>query len=222
MPSYRGNTGRAEVIVQGVGPGIFPGDDLRVELTAGAGANIVVRGQGATKLYPAPDAAGGAISRTTLRVATGGTLVYLPGELIPFRRAVYRGETAVEVAAGGQLALGEILTQGRVAMGERDAYTRLELRLRAEVGGRVVLLERGVLEPALRPLSAPGRHGGFGCVGSLYLFGDGWRTPDADTGIGPVRWGAGGGEGYVLVRLFGPTAQAVRRAIGEMLGAVTG
>lgn len=217
MPSYREGTGRAEVIVQGVGPGVFPGDDLRIELTVEAGADLVVRGQGATKVYPTRYGASGAVSRTTLRVAGRGRLVYLPGEVIPFREAVYRQETTIEVAAGGRAALGEILTPGRVAMGERDAFSRLEMRLRAEVGGRLVLVERGVLEPGLRPLTSPGRHGGFGCVGSVYLVGDGWRLPDADTGMGPVRWGAGGGEGYAVIRLFGPTAQAVRAAMGEML-----
>ena len=77
----------------------------------------------------------------------GGRLVYLPGELIPFQRAVYRQETVVEVVDGGSVAMGEILTPGRVAMGERDRYTRLEFRLRASVEGKVVLIERGVLEP---------------------------------------------------------------------------
>jgi hypothetical protein len=93
----------------------------------------------------------------------------------------------------------------------------LEIRLRASVGGRVVLEERGVLEPGKKALDSPGRHGGFACAGSLYLFGGDWRTPDADSGIGPVRWGAGGGEGFVLVRLFGPTAQVVRRAMESFL-----
>ncbi len=221
MPSYRAGVGLpsgAEVIVQGVGPGIFPDDALDVSLTADAGADLTVRGQGATKVYPAPDGHAGATARTMLTVATGGRLIYLPGALIPFQKAVYRQETVVEVAEGGSVALSEILTPGRIAMGERDRYTRLEIRLRASVAGRLVLVERGVLEPDRRALDTPGRHGTFACAGSLYLFGGGWRTPDADTGIGPVRWGAGGGEGFVVVRLFGPTAQAVRRTMESLLG----
>lgn len=220
MPSRRAEAGLpsgADVIVQGVGPGVFPDDDLEIALTVEAGAVLTVRGQGATKVYPAPEGHAGATSLTSLTATEGGRLIYLPGEVIPFQRAIYRQETAIEVAEGGGIALGEILTPGRVAMGERDRYTRLEIRLRARVGGRVVLIERGVLEPGRRPLSSPGRHGPYACAGSLYLFGDGWRVPDADSGIGPVRWGAGGGDGFVVVRLFGPTAQAVRRAMESLV-----
>ena len=219
MPSHRAGTGGAEVIVQGVGPGVFPADDLEISLTAEAGADLTVRGQGATKVYPALDGHPGATSRTSLAAADGSRLVYLPGELIPFQRAIYRQETLVEVADGGSLALSEILTPGRVAMGEQDRYSRLEIRLQARVSGQVVLIERGVLEPSRRPLSVPGRNGPYTCAGSLYLFGDGWEVPDADSDIGPVRWGGGGGEGFVVVRLFGPTAQAVRRTMESLLDA---
>ena len=219
MPSYRAGSGEAEVIVQGVGPGVFPDDDLAISLTAESGADLTVRGQGATKVYPAPDGHAGARSRTILTATGGGRLVYLPGEVIPFQRAVYRQETVVEVADGGSVALGEILTPGRVAMGERDRYTRLEIRLRARVEGKVVLIERGVLEPGLRALDSPGRHGPFSCTGSLYLFGTGWTVPDADIGIGLVRWGSGRGDGYVLIRIVGPNAQSVRRAMERFLRA---
>ena len=170
MPSYR--AGAAEVIVQGVGPGVFPDDDLEVALTAGVRGGLDGAGPGRDQGLPSAGWTSRCTMRTTITAAGGGRLVYLPGELIPFQRAVYRQETAVEVEDGGSVALGEILTPGRVAMGERDRYSRLELRLRASVGGRVVLIERGVLEPDKRALDSPGRHGGFGCTGSLYLFGE--------------------------------------------------
>ncbi|HYO29383.1 MAG TPA: hypothetical protein VER37_02280, partial [Thermomicrobiales bacterium] len=45
---YQGLDGRTpEIIVQGVGPGIFPGDRLLAEVAVGPGAALVVRGQGA-------------------------------------------------------------------------------------------------------------------------------------------------------------------------------
>lgn len=218
-PSYRAGTGEAEVVIQSVGPGIFPGDDLLVEIEVGAGAELTVRGQAATKLYPAPadDQTATAAMRTELRVESGGRLVYLPGELIPFRDAAYRQETRITVAGGGSLGLGEILTAGRMAMGERDAFRRLEMRLRAAVDGRTVLIERGVLEPSIRPLTAVGRHGPFACVGSLYLFGSGWTASDQGPADGPVRWGCGGGAEYILVRFTGETVQAVRAAMEAML-----
>lgn len=216
--AYRDGVGTAEVTIQAVGPGLFPGERLVAEVVVEGGARLVVRGQGATKAYPSP---GGepAVSICRLRVAAGGSLVWLPGELIPFRDAVVRQETTAEVAAGGRLALLDLLTPGRVARGERDAYRRLELRLRVVHDGRPLLTERARLEPGRRPLTVPGRHGSFGCVGTLVLVGWGEAAGSLGQGTGddPVWWGSGGEGELSLVRLVGPTAQGVRRVVDGLL-----
>ncbi len=215
--AYRGGGGAAEVVVQAVGPGLFPGERLRAEVEVGVGASLTVRGQGATKVYPSPGG-GAAVSLTCLTVAAGGSLRWLPGELIPFRGAVLRQETEAVVEPGGRLALLDLLTPGRLAMGEREAYERLELRLRVTLGGRPLLTERARLEPGRRPLAVPGRHGGFGCAGLLVLVGYGAAARGlGESGRGePVWWGSGGEGALAIVRLLGPTAQAVR-GIGESL-----
>lgn len=209
--AYRGGDGAAEVVVQAVGPGLFPGERLRADVIVGAGASLTVRGQGAAKVYPSP-VGEAAVSLTQLTVAAGGSLQWLPGELIPFRGAVLRQETEAAVEPGGRLALLDLLTPGRVAMGERDAYARLELRLRVTVDGQPLLIERARLEPALRPLAVPGRHGGFDCVGLLVLVGWGAAARGlGQSGRGEAVWWGSGGEGELaIVRLLGPSAQAVR------------
>jgi urease accessory protein len=217
-PSDRAGDGRAEVVLQHVGPGLFPGDDLLLEATVEAGADLTLRGQAATKLYPCPPGARARV-RTRLRVEPGGCLVFLPGELIPFRDAAYRQETEVALAEGARCALAEIVTPGRVAMGERDAFACLDLRLRLAVAGRPVLVERARLEPAGRPLGLPGRHGPYPCAGALYLAGYG--APDLGHGPpgGPVWWGSGATAAgdVTLVRLLGPTAQALQAEIARLL-----
>lgn len=219
-PTYRGGAGAAEVTVQAVGPGLFPGECLRTEVEVEAGATLVVRGQGATKLYPSPTGAP-AVTTTRLVVATGGCLLWLPGELIPFRDAVLEQAVEASVSAGGRLALLDLLTPGRVAMGERDAYARLDLRLRISHDGRPLLIERARLEPTRRPMSVLGRHGGYGCAGTLVLVGFGAAAGglgQGERGDG-VWWGAGGDDELVLVRLVGPTAQAVRGVADGLLRA---
>ena len=217
--SHRGNDGAAEAIVQQVGPGLFPGETLRVEVAVDPGAALTLRGQAATKVYPCPDPDGTpARLETRLRVAAGATLAYLPGALIPFRDAALVQETVVDLAPGARFALAEILTPGRVAMGERDAYRRLDLRLRIRLGGRLLLVERADLEPARRPTAAPGRHGGFAAAGTLYLVGfpvpAAWATPQT---VGPVRWAAGATGPLTVLRLLGDSAQAVAAAIAARL-----
>lgn len=206
------------MMIQQVGPGLFPGDRLRVDVLVEAGADLVVRGQGATKLFPSPSGIP-ATTVTRLQVGGGGSLCWLPGELIPFRDAVLQQETIVEVAAGGRLALVELLTPGRAAMGEREVYTRLDLRLRISIAGRPVLIERTRLEPALRPLGVLGRHGGLACAGTLYLGGFGAAELGCGEREDAVRWASGRAAAgdVTLVRLLGETPQALRAVIDGLL-----
>jgi len=208
-----------ETIVQGVGPGIFPGERLLAEVAVGPGAALVVRGQGATKVYPSPTGAA-ARSETRLVVAAGGALWWLPGELIPFRDALLRQETTARLAAGSRLALLDLLTRGRLAMGERDAFARLDLRLRVEREGRPLLIERALLEPRLRPLSGPGALGAFGCVGTLLLVGYDAPPPAPPPEPDDVWLGADGRDGWTLARALGPSADATRRALLGVLASV--
>jgi len=104
-------------------------------------------------------------------------------------------------------------------MGERDAYRRLDLRLRIDQAGRPLLIERARLQPARHPLAVPGRHGRFDCVGTLVLVGFTGAARD----LGPagtdakVWWGSGGDGEMTLVRLLGPSAQTVRDRAGALL-----
>jgi len=84
LPSDRSGDGSIELIVQGVGPGCLPGDRLRIDISVGEGASLIVRGQGATKVFPSPQAIAVTVE-VTLSIEPGGRLVYLPGELIPYR-----------------------------------------------------------------------------------------------------------------------------------------
>ncbi len=220
LPSDRAGDGSIELVVQGVGPGYLPGDRLSIDIMVGEGASLVVRGQGATKVYPSPQGVP-AVVGVRLEVAADGRLVYLPGELIPFRDAVLEQLTRIDVSVGGALALGEILTPGRIAKGESNGYTRLHLAVEAAYDGRARLIERARLDPVRHPLTSVGRHGPHPIAGSLYLIGDGWALPESPSISANVTWAAATGDGYILIRLFGPTVQAVSTAMRALL-AVTG
>ncbi len=217
LPSDRTGDGSAELIVQGVGPGYLPGDRLAIAISVGAGAALVVRGQGATKAYPSPNGVPATVD-VSLTVAHDARLVYLPGELIPFQQAVLEQTTAITVAHGGMLALGEILTPGRVAMGEINLFTRLHLDIEARLAGRLCLVERARLEPAQRPLTSPARHGTRPVAGTLILIGQGWQPPTSPGIPEAITWAAAEGDGYTLVRLLGKTTQAIASAMRSAIG----
>jgi urease accessory protein len=211
MPSDRLGDGSAELIIQSVGPGYLPGDCLAIVIEVGPGASLIVRGQGATKLYPSPHGVP-ATATVALTVRERGRLVYLPGELIPFRQSVLEQVTRIDVARGGSLALGEILTPGRIAMGEAFQFTRLHLDVEARYDGRVCLIERARLDPARRSLTSVGRHGEYPITGTIYLIGE-HTLPPVPAIPETVTWATATGDGYTLVRLLGPTVQAVAAAM---------
>ena len=215
MPHDSG--GEADLIIQGVGPGYLPGDRLCIDIAVDEGAVLTVRGQGATKLYPSPRGVP-ASAEVRLQAAAGARLAYLPGELIPFRQAVLEQRTMIDVAPGGQCLVGEIVTPGRIAMGEVDAYTRLRLDLEARVDGRLVLLERARLEPGSGALTSVGRHGPYAVAGTLYVIGETWVPPAWLALPECITWAHATGAGYSLVRLLGPTAQMVAAAMRSVLG----
>jgi urease accessory protein UreH len=103
-------------------------------------------------------------------------------------------------------------------MGEYLAYHRLDLRLRAWLGERLVLAERNLLEPTARSLTGPAGHGTFACVGTLILIGG--EVTAAGVLIGRadrVQVGVGGRDGVTIGRAVGSSAQGVRGALEEAI-----
>lgn len=213
----RSGDGRCEVIIQGVGPGHLPGDRVEIDLTADAGSILIVRGQGANRIFSSMDGQTG-VAEVTLNATEGGTLVYLPGELIPYRNAMLQQTTEVRVDASSRAIVAEVITAGRVGLGEHFCFRQLDLRTRIWFADRLILQERYRLEPALRPLDSIARIGQHHVVATLNLIGDGWTRPNSMRFRG-VEWAAGQTDHLITVRVFGDTAQHVNRAIREVIGA---
>ena len=154
--------------------------------------------------------------RTSLSVAADGALWWLPGPLIPFRDARYLARTTVQVAEGARFALIEVITPGRLAMGECDLYSQLDLRLRIETAGKPILIERALLEPETRPQSMAGGRGQFACFGSLIMIG--YPLPPSVECTGPDVWlGADGGSDLAVVRGVSRAAAPLQSALRTLL-----
>ena len=125
------------------GGGLVDGDDVRLAVEVGPGAEALVTTQGSTKVYR-----GTARQETRGAVAAGGLLALLPDPLVAFAGAGVSALVDVELAPDATLVLVDALEAGRVAAGERWAAGRCELRIRVRVDGRVVLDDGLLLDPA--------------------------------------------------------------------------
>lgn len=137
-------TGEA-LLVQAVNAtaGVFAGDRLTMEVTAEAGARVLLTSPSAHRVHTM--ARGFATLDQRLAVAEGGWLELQPELFIPQAGCRYRQSTELEVAAGGELYFAETLAPGRVARGERFAFDEVTWSLRLRCAGRLLARERYTL-----------------------------------------------------------------------------
>ena len=164
----------ALVVVSNPTGGIFQGDHHRIAVTVEPGAAAHVTGQGATRIHAMPCGSSG--QDVDLAVAGGGYLEYLPDPVIPYRDSQFEQRITLSVAPGGSLICWDIITPGRVAMGESFRYRRLASRLEVmDSYGRPAYHEAFSLEPSrglvLARDGSPDRQGtGPGCtLGSMLV-----------------------------------------------------
>ena len=209
--------------------GIFQGDRHRIAVHVEAGAVAHVTGQGATRIHSMPH--GMARQDVDLVVAEDGYLEYLPDPMIPYKDSDFRQNTTLKVASGGKLIYWDIITPGRVAMGESFRYRRLHNRLEVmDCSGGPVYREAFSLDPARGLPLARGTSSGLsgigpGCtLGSMLVILPGKELrsllvelqemvrafPDVEAGatLLPNRMGVG-------IRALGNEAQGVRDALTQ-------
>jgi len=122
-----------------------------------------------------------AVQDIRLSVGPGARLEWVPEVTIPFAGSRFRQSIHVDLAPGATVVLWDAMASGRVAMGERWAFTSLEneICIRTALGGSIV--ERYRLVPDRLPESvglSVGLVGSWDYVASLFVIGD---AIDAET-----------------------------------------
>ncbi len=211
--------------------GLLQNDRHCIAVSVGAGARAHVTTQSATKVYTMPE--GVAEQRVRLDVAAGGYLEYLPDPLIPYRDASLEQEVEIACEPGGALLFSDVITPGRVAMGESFRFRRISNRLTVRgQSGRPVYLEAFNLEPRAGDMTGIGVLGFGGqqdadevsarTLGSMLIVCDGGRAssildrvrrslePCAEVRVGASMLPDGSGVG---VKMIGLDCAAVQQAL---------
>ena len=149
-----------------LGGGLVGGDHLNLDLTLGPGAQAFVSTQGPTRVYRS---ARGCESEVHARVGAGAALVLTPDPVSCFAGARYRQRTEIDLAAGASVATWEVLAAGRVARGERWAFTRYLASSSLRREGTPLVEDALLLDPAHGILSE--RLGRFEGIATLLLAG---------------------------------------------------
>ena len=135
--------------------GLLQNDRHRIAVSVGAGARGHVTTQSATKAYTMTG--GIAEQGVRLHVEPGGYLEYLPDPLIPYRDAGLEQEVDITCEPGGALLFSDVITPGRVAMGESFRFRKISNRVTIRGrSGRPAYREAFDLDPGTGNLTGVG------------------------------------------------------------------
>ena len=159
--------------------GLVSGDRLSVRAALGPDAHVLLSTPSANRVYRS--LAETAVQTIEVTVGSGAILEWMPDVTIPFAGSRFRQAVHVTLAPGATVLLWDAIASGRVARGERWAFTSLENEIRIVTASGQSVLERYALAPAAHGI---GWAAAWDYVGSLYLIGDGvdaarWKQVEA-------------------------------------------
>ena len=204
--------------------GVAGGDVLATRVAAGPGTAATVASQAAERIYRALPGLTASIT-TTLHVAPGAALEWLPQETILFDRCALDRWLDIHLAADGSFLGVESLVFGRAAMGEDVMQARLLDRVTLRRDGRLLLHDAVRIDgPAAALLARPATGRGARAVATLLH-----AAPDAARHLDPLRAallpfeaGASCWDGLLLARIVAPSGAVLRRAVVAGLNILRG
>jgi urease accessory protein len=150
--------------------GVAGGDDLDIKVNVQSGAHALITTPGATRFYKTSGEA--AIQRTTVKLADGARLEWLPLENIAYNGCLAENRLQLQLAPTAELIGWDITALGLPAANqpfERGAFTQ-HLELLSPKDSRSPWLERGCIAAQdKRLLQSPLGLAGHTCLAALFF-----------------------------------------------------
>lgn len=199
--------------------GVVGGDELQIDMHAGAGAHALISTPGAAKWYRSNGRK--SVQRIVLRIDPDAGIEWLPQETIFFDDANVALDMAVELRGNARYLGCDILCFGRTASGERFARGRIRQQMKILRDGRPLWLEQGMLAGGSRQMNTPLALNGHSVCASLVAVGLP-STPTFMTALRDACEQASGGRGQfgatqmktaTLVRYLGDSSEIARNVM---------
>lgn len=225
-------TGERKVIMlMMASAGVLKGDAFSYDIRCESGTKTLLTEQSYTKIFDTGD--GGAKRRQHITVDRGASLYYRPCAVIPFQNSTYDGDILVELDPESEFAWADIMTAGRVGMGEKFAFRHYRNRICVEAGGMPVWMDHCLFEPQTMDVEGMLFFDGYTHQGTFYYYGAkekqeqifAWQeqilekeaeeTKEAMQGI---AFGVTEASAGVCVRVLARTAQDIEELFAELAG----
>ncbi|WP_051420958.1 urease accessory protein UreD [Paenarthrobacter nicotinovorans] len=179
-PHYLDGSGQVCYVMVNPGGAYLGADLFVVDVEVGAGAELLLTTQSATKVYRTPGSF--AEQRMSIRLGEGSRLELMPDQLIAYREASYRQNSHISLHPTSSLVMAEVITPGWSPDGASFKYE--EVRLRNEIwieggnGAKLLALDNLLIRPPLNDVTGMGFMEGFSHLGSLVVV-----DPRVDQGL---------------------------------------
>jgi urease accessory protein len=148
--------------------GILQGDRYRTDVLLKNKAVAHMTTQSATKIYSMNSNSASQIVNITLD--ENSYLEYIPDQIIPYKDSRYYQKVNLKVQNNSTLVYSEVLTPGRVAMGESFEYDICYLRTHCKnQDNDIRFLENTKIEPKKQKMKDFGILGEYSTVGTVYI-----------------------------------------------------
>ena len=148
--------------------GILQGDRYRIDISLKNNATSHITTQGATRVYSMNSNSATQIINITLN--DNCYLEYIPDQIIPFKNSRYYQKVNLNIHNNATLIYSEILTPGRVAMGESFEYDICYLRTHCKNQKEEIrFIENTKIEPKKQKIKSFGILGEYTITGTVYI-----------------------------------------------------
>jgi urease accessory protein len=161
--------GSITLMVMNASAGILEGDTYEIDMQIGRGSSVTVTEQSYTKIFKMDS--GTAVRTMAATIEEGACLQYLPLPVIPFRNSSCSSFTEINIEKGGSLVYRDILSCGRLGMGEKFAFSHYSSLLEIRFDGRKIFHENICMEPNKQALGSLGYYEGFTHQAAMFFFG---------------------------------------------------
>lgn len=168
-PIYLDDTGAAYTLLVNPSGGLVGGDHLSIDMNMDQDAHVLISSSSANRVYRSE----GKLSEQhiTIVVGPGAVLEWLPEHTIPFAGSRFRQVLRAQLEPRATIILWDAVAAGRIARGERWAFTDLENEIHIQTASSGSLIERYVLNPST-DVGRLGLAEGWNYVASLYVVND--------------------------------------------------
>lgn len=168
-PIYLDDTGAAYTLLVNPSGGLVGGDYLTIDMSLDRDAHVLISAPSANRVYRSEGKA--SEQHVNITVGSGAILEWLPEHTIPFAGSRFRQTLHVRLDPGATIILWDAIASGRIARGERWAFTDLENEITITTASGGVLVERYMLDLAT-DLGRVGLVDEWDYVASLYVVND--------------------------------------------------